>query len=333
MKSKVLKILSVLSLLAATVAIVQAQYATAFTVTDIQNNAVSKKIDAGASALLTEFNMAFVENRAPSLGRISGLKAQGKTDILAMWEIEAFRCIETEIIERGLSTSSGYQVRNIPMALKNLPGDEVRNIAINFDRAGNIEDVYFTLEHHNYKEVVGEGNEVADLRRRQAILNFVENFRTAYNRKDLELLAKVYSDHALIITGKVVKSPDNQSGDIPTTLKKLGFSKEIIQYQVFSKKEYIERLRGIFKANTRINIVFDSISVTQHPKYSDIYGVTLKQGWNTSQYSDVGYLLLVIDFRDGEDMQVHVRTWQPDKLNGRPLSKDEIFKLGDLIFN
>jgi hypothetical protein len=27
----------------------------------------------------------------------------------------------------------------------------------------------------------------------------------------------------------------------------------------------------------------------------------------------VGYLFLMIDSRDGKDMQIHVRTWQPEK--------------------
>jgi hypothetical protein len=84
----------------------------------------------------------------------------------------------------------------------------------------------------------------------------------------------------------------------------------------------------VFQNNTRIHVVFDKIEVSHHPKYDDIYGVTLKQGWNTNNYSDVGWLFLMIDFRDGENMEIHVRTWQPEKLNGRQLTDDEIFGLG-----
>ena len=306
--------------------VTQAQYATALTVTDIQNAAVSQKIDKGVSALLTEFNTAFFEKRTPSLDKISSLSKEGKSAILAMWETTPFRCIESEIIERGCNTPSGWQVRNIPMYLEGMPDDEsYKEIAINFDRQGNMEDIYFTLEMHQYQAIMyGDGNEVTDFRRRNAILYFIENFRTAYNRRDLDLLTKVYSDDALIITGKVVQQ--NKMKD--NALSMSGLSAEKVDYQVQTKKEYINKLSGIFKANDRINIVFDEVEVSHHPKFNDIYGVTLKQGWNTTNYSDVGWLFLMIDFKDGENMEVHVRTWQPEKVNGKQLSEDEIFHLG-----
>ena len=270
--------------------------------------------------------MAFFENRTPVLDKISGLSREGKSAILAMWETTPFRCIETEIIERGYSTPSGWQVRNVPLYLKEMSEDEAyKEIAINFDRQGNIDDIYFTLDMHQYQAIMNSvGNEVTDLRRRQAILNFIENFRTSYNRKDLDLLSKVYSDDALIITGRVVRQ--NRTTD--NALANFGFSNERIEYQTQTKKEYINKLRGIFQNNARINIVFDHVEVSRHPKYDDIYGVTLKQGWNTSNYSDVGWLFLMIDFRDGENMMIHVRTWQPEQFNGKPLPEDDIFHLG-----
>lgn len=326
MKKIILQFILIFSFQTLILSYAQAQYASALTVTDIHNTAVSQKIDVGVSALLTEFNLAFFENRIPSLDKVSGLSREGKSAILAMWETTPFRCIETEMIERGYNTPSGWQVRNIPMYLKDMPIDETyKEIAINFDRQGNIDDIYFALDMHQYQAIMNStGNEVTDLRRRQAILNFIENFRTSYNRRDLDLLSKVYSDDALIITGKVVK----QTRATDNSLANFGFSNERIEYQTQTKKEYINKLRGIFQNNARINIVFDNVEVSRHPKYDDIYGVTLKQGWNTTNYSDVGWLFLMIDFRDGENMTIHVRTWQPEKYNGKPLPEDDIFHLG-----
>ncbi|MDR3338986.1 MAG: nuclear transport factor 2 family protein [Candidatus Symbiothrix sp.] len=303
-----------------------AQYATALTVTDIEQS-VARKMEANATALLTELNQAFFNGKTPQLIKISGMSKDGKTSVLAMWEMTPFRSIETEIIERGYNTGSGYQVRNIPLYLKDMPEDEAyKEIAINFDKSGAIDDIFFSLDMHIYKAIMeSENNDVTDLRRRQAILNFVENFRTAYNRKDIELLAKVYSDDALIITGKVIK----QTKSVENVLGNYGFSKEKIDYQVQTKKEYINKLRSIFKSNAKINVLFDSIEVVRHPKYDDIYGVRLNQGWNTSNYSDVGFLFLMIDFKDGENMEINVRTWQPEKLNGELLSEDEILGIKD----
>ena len=326
MKRKVLKNCLLCAVFALFASNISAQYATELTVTDIEQS-LSKKMGAAASALLTELNQAFFNGEKPQLAKISGLSREGQRSILSMWEMSPFRCVETEIIERACKTPTGWQVRNIPLFLKDMPEDEdYREIAINFDRSGMIEDIYFALDMHNYKAIMeSEGYEVTDLRRRQTILSFVENFRTAYNRKDIDLLAKVYSDDALIITGKVIR----QTKSVENVLGNYGFSKDKIEYQVSTKKEYISKLRTIFANNTRINIVFDDIELVRHPKYDDIYGVRLLQGWNTTNYSDVGFLFLMIDFKDGENMQIHVRTWQPEKLNGVQLTEDERYKLGD----
>ena len=307
----------------------QAQNTTVFSVTDISSTAVTQRINVGVSALLSEFHKAFSENRTPSLNKINGLSSDGKKAILSMWETTPFRCEKNEINERGLSTPSGWQVRNIPIFLKGMPPNKAyKEIAINFDKNGNIDDIYFTLEKHIYNEIMNsEENEVTDLNRRALILDFLENFRTAYNRKDIDLISKMYSEDALIITGKVVK----QTKTTDNTLRNSGFTKDQIEYQVKTKQEYIKSLQNVFRNNAKLDIVFDNIDVSRHPKYDEIYGVTLKQGWNATNYSDVGWLFLMIDFKDGKNMEIHLRTWQPEKVNGKSLSEDDVFHLGKFI--
>jgi hypothetical protein len=292
----------------------------------VESASVKQQIEVSATNLLSELNSAFFDNKTPALNKISGLSKEGRSSILSMWELTPFRCVETELIERCYKTPTGYQVRNIPMFLKDMPEDEAyKEVVINFDKTGNIYDIYFAIDYHHYMEIINsEDNEVTDLRRRQVILDFVENFRTAYNRKDITFLEKVYSDDALIITGKVIKT--QKTTDL-LTLNNV--PQEKIEYQVKTKKEYINALRSVFKNNTRINIVFDDIEVSRHPRYDEIYGITLRQGWNTTNYSDIGYVFLMIDFKDDNNPMIHVRTWQPDKLNGKDLDKDEIFSLGD----
>jgi len=255
------------------------------------------------------------------------MSENGKKSILAMWETTQFRCVQTEITERGFQTPFGFQVRNIPIFLKDMPDDEAyKEIAINFDKYGGIDDIYFTLDIHHYKAIMeGDYNEITDLRRRQAILNFVENFRTSYNRKDIDLLKKVFSDDALIITGKVIK----QNMSVENVLGGYGFSQEKIEYQVQTKREYITKLSRIFNNNSKINVIFDDIEVVRHPQFDNFYGVELMQGWNTTNYSDEGFLFLLIEFKDDGTMQINVRTWQPDKLNGETLSEEERTKLSD----
>jgi len=92
-----------------------------------------------------------------------------------------------------------------------------------------------------------------------------------------------------------------------------------------NKQEYIDRLTRVFKVNQFIKVGFDEIEIYQHPLYDRIYGVTLLQRWTSSTYSDVGYLFLMIDFKDESHPMIHVRTWQPQKYT----AEDEVIGLGD----
>ena len=301
------------------------RYAVKLTVTDLNNASVAQKINANTSALLTELNKAFFNNRTPSFNKFDGLNKNAKNTILSIWKITPFRCIETEIIERSLKTSSGWQIRNIPLILKDMSEENsYKEIAINFDNSGTIEDIYFTIDLRDYKEIMmNEGNDVTDLRSRRYILDFVENFRTAFNRKDIDFISKIYSDDALIITGKMIKqtkSSENESKDY-------SFSRDNIAYQVSTNKEYINKLYSFFKSNFIINVKFEDIEVVRHPEHPDIYGIRLKQCWNTANFSNTGYLFLLMDFKDIEHPLIHMRIWQPE--NGKQLSEDEIINLYD----
>lgn len=88
-------------------------------------------------------------------------------------------------------------------------------------------------------------------------------------------------------------------------------------------------MKKVFASNKYLNVIFDEVEVIQHPKLTDIYGVTLKQEWNSDRYRDVGFVFLMIDFQDELHPLIQVRTWQPEKLDGKVLARDEVFNLGD----
>jgi hypothetical protein len=139
------------------------------------------------------------------------------------------------------------------------------------------------------------------------IINFVEDFRTSYQLKDIDFLEKVFSDKALIITGKVLES--TSQGELKT----------MVEYKRQTKVEYLTNLKDIFARAKMININFDTIRVVRHPKITDIYGVNLKQTWNSEslkggRYRDVGYVFLVIDFAVEEKPKIWVRTWSTKDL-------------------
>ena len=93
-------------------------------------------------------------------------------------------------------------------------------------------------------------------------------------------------------------------------------------------------LSRIFNNNKQIRVTFDEIEVMRHPVNVDFYGVTLHQGYTSDNYHDDGYLFLLWDFRNEQQPQIHVRTWQPDSYNpdgkgNQRIPKDEIFSLSD----
>ena len=76
-------------------------------------------------------------------------------------------------------------------------------------------------------------------------------------------------------------------------------------------------------------MTFDEIRGVMHPTKSEWYGVILHQGWTSDRYHDDGWLFLLWDFSNEDHPTIHVRTWQPDKIEGKKLPDEEIFSLDD----
>ena len=139
------------------------------------------------------------------------------------------------------------------------------------------------------------------------ILDFLERFRLAYNSKDSIYLEKVYSDDALIIVGTVLTENKNKDYHAPAYTGKI----KLTQY---TKREYLDNLkRTAFTKKSFLNVQLGDIKIIQHdnPRLTHIYGVSCVQQWNSSSYSDKGYLFLMMDFRNIAEPIIHVRTWQP----------------------
>ena len=295
-----------------------------FTVSDgIDNATIKSKIESTVSKMLTEINTAQGAGRSLNFSAMGSISTRVQQSMAMLWENSPFICTDEEIIEHCITTGTGYQVRNIPLMMKptgerEFNEDEYQEAVISFDRQGDVESFYLSISMNLYMNVIKSNLELTDLRRRQLILDYVEQFRTAYNQKDINFLNQVFSDDALIITGKVIQQKHAE-----------GFSTPKIQYNKQSKEQYIKNLRGVFARNNSIKVTFDEIEVMRHPVNPNFYGVTLLQGWTSGKYHDDGYLFLLWDFTNENAPQIHVRTWQPDKIGDKPLPKDEVFSLSD----
>ena len=285
------------------------------------------QIEQSLNNVLLEFNSAFKASRTPKLQN-QKVTPEGAARILKIWENASFFSSETLINENLLRTTEestfgkGYQVRNIKLTVKGKDGTtHSKNAVINFNSSGLIEELYFGIDLQDYNAVKGDQQNPIEFGRRQVILDVIENFKTAYNRKDYDFINNIFSDNALIIVGKTIKQA--QLSDFGRLDQKK------VELTVKTKQQYLETLQKVFATNSFIDVDFEKINIMNHPKYPQVYGVNLKQSWTSSNYSDQGYLFLMIDFRDEKKPVIHVRSWQP--LKDTP--SEEVIELGDFKIN
>ena len=232
-----------------------------------------------------------------------------------IWEASPFFIPEQELILEAVRNSEGqFEFRNIP-ALFTTESEEVYNeLSITLELSGEILELDITLPQHQYVQLLSQSSDAIDEGRRKVILDFTEDFRTAYNTKDLEFIENVFSDQAIIIVGNVVKS----QGESP-------FQNQV-EYLRFTKTEYMDRLKRVFSNNEFIDVQFEKIDILQHPKYPHMYGVSMEQYYASSTYSDEGYLFLLVDFQNENEPLIHVRTWEPMQV----VDEGNHFTLGDM---
>ncbi len=281
-------------------------------------------IESNITSLLCACNTAVMEGKNPEVSKES-LTKDAKSILSSLWKTSPMVCPLSQVEEACLQTADkGFQIRNIPVSIMNAEEDnKQQELVINLTNEGMIDNIMIAIEEHRYKEIMDARESVEDLFRRQVIVDFVENYRTSYNRKDIDYIESVFSDNALIITGKVIREKPRSDQAL------LSLGKDKIVYQKQNKQEYIKNLKKVFGRNKYLNIVFDEIEVIQLPKHTDIYGVTLKQEWNADRYRDIGYVFLMIDFQDELHPLIQVRTWQTEKVGEHVLARDEVFDLGD----
>ena len=294
----------------------------------VSDGALKQKMEQRISALLTEISQAKKASRPLSLQRIR-MTETAKASLTRLWDSYHFQCDYEENVERCLTDVNGYEIRNIPITIqpmgKGYTGDLEKELAISLLRDGTISGVHMALSNNVYHSIVNKGLDVVDTRRRLEILNFVEAFRSYYDEKDLESLRQVYSDDALIITGRVIMRR-SYKGDQPSLKPEIVYSKK-------NKEQYMKSLESNFRRNKFIKVHFDSISVVRHPAKPNFYGVTLHQNWKSTTYEDDGYVFLLWEFKDENDEHpvVHVRTWQPDRVGATALAKKDIFNINDFF--
>jgi hypothetical protein len=111
----------------------------------------------------------------------------------------ARKLYEPQMVERQHGEIFDIRSVTVNVELGETDASQAQNLIFTFSKTGLITSVRSMLPNYDYEKMISEGSSAIDSLTRGFILDFLEQFRMAYNNKDVEFLKKVYSDEALII--------------------------------------------------------------------------------------------------------------------------------------
>jgi len=287
---------------------------------------IRQTIGAALTAVLQEANRikAGWSNNLKNVER--HCSPEGFIALKTLVERTGFFSVIPEYKTNLIETPQGqYEVRGIKVGVPmgETQGDPTQFLVFTLTKRGDIANVQFAIETTHYERLMEEGRGLNDMIYRKQILGFLEDYRTAHNLKDIDYLEQVYSEEALIIVGRVLKNKKTDGDYLANSL--LGETQ--VQLIKRSKREYIDSLRQAFKRNAFVKVTFDKIEIVRHSRFPDFYGIKVEQQWNSSRYSDHGYLFIMIDFEKPESPVIHVRAWQPEKFHNGSVVELGYFKI------
>lgn len=214
---------------------------------------------------------------------------------------------------RLVSFCNETYVRSIPMTITYRQGKCIQeNVVLVFNADMKIDGIQFALDQTTAKDILGrpavglDGSIWSDTIK-CSIVNFLENYRTAYTLKRLDYIQSLFADNAIIIVGRVLKQQKQMEDGIGVAVT------PEVKYDNIKKEEYINRLANTFRSNEWINVRFANADVSTG---RGMHGIQLKQSYASTHYGDEGYLFLIVDFSKQDTPVIHLRAWDPEGMYG-----------------
>lgn len=167
---------------------------------------------------------------------------------------------------------------------------EVHELVLFFDEDGTFVDAEKISATNSVAPFVMQ-QEPAEEEISREIKALVEEFRQAYNNRNLDAVGNLLHPDARVIAA--VQLPDGRTF-----------------YRRNITPEYVQTLQSIFDDNPEVHLRFEEIEVLAHPFVSHLYGVHLKQYWDATNYSDEGNLFIIVDMQQSGQSGVQVRSWK-----------------------
>lgn len=271
--------------------------------------------------VLTEINRAQSSHDIVSVKNLQ-MTEFAKKSLARLWAVTPFYVDDEDVVERCWPFANGTMtVYHIPLIItpegEDFGTNTYQDAVVEFNSRGVITDFRFAMDSQTGMSMDRCGSKsVVSQEREMIVMRYVEQFRTAYNQKDLGTIGKFFADDARIITGNVIMKKMNGMDEN----EKAQF---MVKYTEQTKTQYMANLGRAFARNKWIDVQFKQIGPDGFPsggcregismsKDGKFYGVRLQQSWKSSTYSDEGYLFLMWEFfDDGREPVVHVRAWQP----------------------
>ncbi len=214
-------------------------------------------------------------------------------------------------------------VRSVPMSFS-FPRNDTKfteNVVFTFNKDNLIDAITFSLSDRAASDIINKPESFGTDEDKIQLIQFMELYKTAYCLKQIGYIESIFADNALIIVGRMLQ-PDEKIGEMDGMFE----TGKRVKYDKMGKKEYINRLKMAFNSNEFININFEENTVKKKNKQK-IYSLEIKQFYNSTNYSDEGYLFLLMDLRNIKEPKIYVRAWQPDSMKVADRLKLSDFKI------
>lgn len=282
-----------------------------------QANAVQGVIDAIRQRQYSNANRFFTLD---GLDTYNKLIAYGTGRIVGTPRLQFFKSANGKTVARGLQMSFSFS--------SGTKKTFVEDVVFTLSQEGKIESVAFGLGQVAENDILCKHAPGWTDETRELLMEFLENYKTAYCLKRIDYIRDIFADDAVIIIGNVarrnrVNRPD---GDRSISIE----GQEKINYNRYTKDEYLKNLERCFRRNEFVNIRFTNNDIQWLEKYKDrpdtkeLFAIQIGQEYNSTSYGDKGYLFLLVNLTDHDQPQIKIRTWQPNEID---MSK--VYNAGD----
>ena len=226
------------------------------------------------------------------------------------WFEKLIKYGNAKIIERNelqvSAFANGYLVRGIKASFSFKKNNKtfVEDLVF-YIKDEKIDGINFGLEQGALEDILRHS--MWDPQSRLVLVNFLENYKTAYALERLDYLNAVFSEDALIIVGN--KLPQPKASEVMTA------DQESYEHNKLTKSQYMKQLERVFAKQEYVNIQFEDASVKKTNRTSERYEIIIKQNYYSTTYADKGYLYLLADISNPEMPIIHVRVWDENRNN------------------